>query len=187
MLQHMIRSAKAFALLTLLCGGFYPLVITGIAQVFFQSKANGSLIVDKNAVVVGSELIAQKFQSKRYFQGRPSAGDYATVASGASQLSPTSEAFQKQVAERSALWQTEGNSLPADLVTTSGSGLDPHISLEAALFQAPRVAAERNLSLNEVKSLIEKSAFRSGVFFRGQAPLLVNVLALNVSLDEGAL
>jgi K+-transporting ATPase ATPase C chain len=171
---------------TVMTGVIYPLVITGISQVAFHDQANGSLLV-RNGTVVGSELLAQQFTGDKYFWPRPSAGSYATVPSGASNLGPTSQALQSNVTANVAAFRT-GNKLaadapvPADMVFTSASGLDPHISPEAARLQVARVAAARSLGADQVKALVEKfvESPQWGIF--GEAR--VNVLQLNLALDD---
>jgi len=144
-----IQSILLMIVFTVLTGVLYPLIITGIAQVVFHDQANGSLIV-RDGKVVGSELLAQQFTGDKYFWPRPSAGGYATVPSGASNLGPTSQALQSNVTANAAAFRT-GNklaadaSVPADMVFTSASGLDPHISPEAARLQVGRVAAARGI------------------------------------------
>src|ERR1700683_590938 len=154
-----IQSILLTIVFTVLTGVLYPLVVTGIAQVAFRDKANGSLLV-RNGTVVGSELLAQQFTGDKYFWPRPSAGSYATVPSGASNLGPTSQALQSNVTANAAAFRT-GNKLaadapvPADMVFMSASGLDPHISPEAAQLQVARVAAARGMRADQVKALVE--------------------------------
>jgi K+-transporting ATPase ATPase C chain len=181
-----IQSILLTIVFTVLTGVLYPLVITGIAQVAFRDKANGSLLV-RNGTVVGSELLAQQFTGDKYFWPRPSAGSYATVPSGASNLGPTSQALQSNVTANAAAFRA-GNKLaadapvPADMVFTSASGLDPHISPEAARSQVTRVAAARGMGADQVKALVEKfvESPQWGIF--GEAR--VNVLRLNLALDD---
>jgi len=181
-----IQSILLTIVFTVLTGVLYPLVITGIAQVAFHNQANGSLI-EHNGQVVGSELLAQQFTGDKYFWPRPSAGSYATVPSGASNLGPTSQTLQSNVTANATAFRT-GNKLaadapvPADMVFTSASGLDPHISPEAAQLQVARVAAARSMSADQVKALVEKFVEppQWGIF--GEAR--VNVLRLNLALDE---
>ena len=171
---------------TVMTGVIYPLVITGISQVAFHDQANGSLLM-RNGTVVGSELLAQQFTGDKYFWPRPSAGSYATVPSGASNYGPTSQALQSNVTANATAFRT-GNKLaadapvPADMVFTSASGLDPHISPEAARLQVARVAGARSMGIDQVKTLVEKFVEppQWGVF--GEAR--VNVLRLNLALDE---
>ncbi|WP_421838632.1 potassium-transporting ATPase subunit KdpC [Novosphingobium sp.] len=172
------------ALFALLLGLVYPLVLTGIGQALFPAQANGSLIRSGDRVI-GSSLIGQTFTSDRYFHGRPSAAGkgYDPTASSGSNLGPASAALADRVrTDLATLRSSPDSPVPADLVTTSASGLDPHISPEAALFQAARVAAARKLSLAEVEAQVaahtQKPLF--GVF--GEP--VVNVLELNLALDS---
>ena len=171
---------------TVLTGILYPLAITGIAQLAFPHQANGSLI-ERDGKVVGSELLAQQFTGPKYFWPRPSAGSYATVPSGASNLGPTSGALQSNVVNNAKAFR-DGNKLPADapvpadMVFTSGSGLDPHISPDAARLQIARVAAARGVSEDVVRPVVEKFVEQPQLGFLGEAR--VNVLRLNLALDQ---
>lgn len=172
---------------TVITGVVYPLVVTGIAQVVFPFQANGSLIV-KDGKVVGSALIGQTFDEPKYFWGRPSATSpvgYNAAASSGSNLSPTNPALVSAVQGRvDALRAADpGNTapVPVDLVTTSGSGLDPHISPAAALYQVTRVARERKLLPDAVRALVE--GHTEGRFWGLLGEPRVNVLALNLALD----
>ncbi|HML39195.1 MAG TPA: potassium-transporting ATPase subunit KdpC [Bellilinea sp.] len=181
----------AFVLLglfTLLTGLIYPSAVTGLAQVFFPSMANGSLI-DENGVLVGSELIGQAFSDPKYFWGRPSATaafPYNAAASGASNLSPANPVFIQAIEERAASLQAAdpGNQapIPIDLLTSSGSGLDPHISVAAAIYQAPRVARKRGLPETEILDLINQNTEKRLFGVLGEPR--VNVLKLNLALDR---
>src|SRR5579862_2653173 len=185
-MKLLIQSILLTIIFTVLTGIIYPLVMTGIAQTAFRDQANGSLIV-RDGQVIGSELLAQQFTGDKYFWPRPSAGSYATVPSGASNLGPTSQALQSNVTANAAAFRT-GNKLaadapvPADMVFTSASGLDPHISPEAARLQVARVAAARGISADQVKALVEKSIEppQWGIFGEPR----VNVLQLNLALDD---
>ena len=187
----MIATAlRLFVWFTLLTGVAYPIAVTAIGHGLFSHKAMGS-ILSIGGKPVGSELLAQKFADAKYFQSRPSAGDtpFTTVPSAASNAGPTSDGFKKAVDERAADLQQKfspapGAGLPSDLLTTSGSGLDPHISPEAARLQIPAVATARNFDATQtrqlaqlVESMIELPQFG----FLGDPR--VNVLQLNVALD----
>jgi K+-transporting ATPase ATPase C chain len=180
----------AFALLaifTLLTGLAYPLLVTGIAQLAFPVQANGSLI-ERDGEIIGSSLIGQPFADPAYFWGRPSATGpfaYNAAASSGSNLGPSTQALYDAIAARVAALQAAdpGNlgAVPVDLVTASGSGLDPHISPQAAYYQAARVARERGLEVEAVRGLIAEHSQQPWLGFWGQAR--VNVLELNLALD----
>lgn len=170
---------------TVIFGLIYPLVVTGLSQLLFPAQANGSLIV-KDGKVIGSRLLGQSFSSEKYFHPRPSnAGNgYDPTASGGSNLGPTNQALITRVQQDVAKWQLEnpGVPIPADLVTSSGSGLDPDISPASAEFQAPRVAKARGVTLDQIRGLVAKhiQGRQWGIF--GEAR--VNVLELNLDLDN---
>ena len=170
---------------TIIFGLIYPLVVTGLSQLLFPKQANGSLIV-KNGQVVGSELIGQSFTSDRYFHSRPSnAGNgYDPLASGGSNLGPTNQTLVTRVAQDVAKLQQEnpGVPIPSDMVTSSGSGLDPDISPASAAFQVARVAKARGVSEEQIRRIVAKHTLgrQFGIF--GEAR--VNVLELNLELDE---
>jgi len=178
----------SIAIFTLLTGILYPLVITGIAQVIFPHQANGSLIV-QNGQVVGSELIGQSFDDPRYFWGRLSATSpypYNAASSAGSNLGPTNPALTEEVKARMAALKaadpTNNSPIPVDLVTSSGSGLDPDISIAGALYQVTRVAKARGLNQDVVRSLVDR--FIEGRQFDVLGEARVNVLELNLALDE---
>ena len=173
-------------LFTVLLGLVYPLVVTGIAQVAFHDKANGSL-VERDGKVVGSSGIAQGFKGAEYFHPRPSAVAYDPHDSGGANLGPTNPDLLKSIKENAEAYRAE-NGLPADYdvpvdaVTGSASGLDPMISVTNANLQAPRVAETRGLSLKRVLDLVDDHTTKRGLGFLGESG--VNVLELNVALDN---
>lgn len=187
--QGVLRPALVlFVSLTVLCGVIYPLAVTGIGKAIFPDQASGSLIV-QNGKVIGSRLIGQEFSAPNYFWGRLSATSpmpYNAQASSGSNFGPSNPALTDAVKGRvDALKAADpGNTLPipVDLVTASGSGLDPEISLAAAYYQAGRIARERKLSVDTVRSLIDSLQLRRSLGFFGEPR--VNVLALNLALDR---
>jgi len=189
MKTQIIISIKIFALLTVLCGIVYPLFITGIAQLVFPVKANGSLIVLGNKVI-GSELIGQKFDSIIYFSSRPSATDYNPLPSGGSNLGTTSSKLKQLVADRSAQYtkfnQLSGSeAIPAEMLYASASGLDPHISPKAALLQVDRIAKARNFSDQQKQQLIKVvTDLTESPQFSFLGETRINVLVLNLALDK---
>jgi K+-transporting ATPase ATPase C chain len=188
MREHLRPALVILLLMTLITGVGYPLVVTGIAQALFPAQANGSLIV-KHGKPVGSTLIGQPFDDPKYFWSRPSAtspfADNAGSSSG-SNLSPTNPDLVKAVQGRvdAVRAADPGNTapVPVDLVTASGSGLDPHISPAAALYQVPRVAKARKLDPETVRQLVERHTEGRFLGFLGEPR--VNVLTLNLALDE---
>ena len=180
-----------FAAFTLLTGGIYPLVVTVLAQVMFPAQANGSLLMDGDQIV-GSALVGQPFSEPRYFWGRPSAtlpAPYNAAASSGSNLGPTSAILNVAVEERIAALRTAdpGNDapIPVDLVTASASGLDPHISLAAALYQLPRVARARGVDAAQLRPLLDAASEGRQFGILGEAR--VNVLKLNRMLEENVI
>jgi K+-transporting ATPase ATPase C chain len=170
---------------TILLGIVYPFVVTGLAQVLFPARANGSLIT-VNGKLVGSHLIGQPFSSPGYFRSRPSAAGtgYDAQNSGGSNLGPTNKSLIDRISGDAQKAQAEnpGAPIPPDLITTSGSGLDPHISPEAAAFQVPRIAKERGMAESDVTTLIAKHTEGRQLGFLGEPR--VNVLELNLDLDS---
>jgi K+-transporting ATPase ATPase C chain len=186
MKKLILQSIRQTILWTVVTGVAYPLIITAIAQLAFHNQANGSLLESKGGKV-GSALIAQPFTGKKYFWPRPSACNYATVPSGASNLGPTSRQLETNVMNYAAQFRS-GNDLPtnafvpADMVFTSASGLDPDISPEAAQLQIARVAAARGLSEEKVKALVNRFTELPQWGFLGEPR--VNVLELDLALDR---
>lgn len=178
MIQNVLFSLRAIVTLTVLTSVIYPLFVTIIAQTAFPFEANGSL-VKRNDRIVGSALLAQNFTDGRYFWPRPSAGDYGTIPSGASNQGFTSKKLQMQIVERR---RALGDGAPSDLLAASGSGLDPHISPEAARFQAARVAAARGMTIDAVMAIVDQMTEPPQFGLLGTAR--VNVLQLNLALDS---
>jgi K+-transporting ATPase ATPase C chain len=189
-----VPALRIFIVLTIVTGVMYPLLVTGVAQALFPHQANGSLIKDpaKPDVTIGSELIGQEFDQPKYFWGRISATTpmpYNAGSSGGSNIGPTNPALKQEVVARiTALKQYDydhDTPIPTDLVTSSGSGLDPDITPEAAIFQIPRVAKTRSIDPAKLKSLVERLTQSPQLGILGEPR--VNVLALNLALDRGQL
>jgi K+-transporting ATPase ATPase C chain len=182
-------ACKATLFMTILTGVIYPLSITGIAQALFSYEANGSLINQGNKIV-GSSLIGQKFDSAAYFWSRPSACDYQTLPSGASNLSLTSNRLNELYKQRKVCFiqnnqLSPGTEVPSDMLFASASGLDPHISAEAARLQTKRICKTRNFNATQTQKLldlVENCVEYRQCFFLGEPR--VNVLVLNVKLDQ---
>jgi potassium-transporting ATPase KdpC subunit len=185
MIKNLKVSIIMTILTTILLGVIYPFAVTGLAQMIFPKQANGNLIM-ANGKIVGSSLIGQPFSSPGYFRSRPSAAGAAGYDAGnssGSNLGPTNKMLVDRVTGDVQKEQTENTNMavPMDLVTTSGSGLDPHISPEAAEFQVPRIAKERKISEDEVRALVNKHSEGRQLGFLGEPR--VNVLELNLDLD----
>jgi len=184
-----IRGAVfATLVLAIVCCGLYPLVVFGISQMLFHDKANGSLIVDQDGTVRGSKLLAQGFTADKYFHPRPSAAGngYDAANSSGSNLGPTSQKLNEAIKDRVAAYRkenglNESEVVPADAVTTSGSGLDPHISLRNAELQSPRVAKARGVSEEKLRELIDQNKDGRDLALLGDPG--VNVFTLNLALD----
>lgn len=182
-MKDLLTSLRLVILSILVCCILYPAAMLAFGRIVVPWKADGSLIVDDQGRIVGSAQVAQNFTRPEYFWPRPSAVDYNAGATGGSNLSPANPKLTeraKNIIGRYAL--AEGRYIPADLVTASGSGIDPHITLEAARFQMPRVAASRNLSADEIERLIMQNAEVPTFRVFGGEPV-INVLRLNLSLD----
>lgn len=186
-ISHDLKSAiRLFLVFSIITGLVYPLLVTELAQNLMPEKAKGSMLT-VDGMVVGSDLIGQEFVSPGYFHGRPSAVGYAANGSGASNLGPTSAKLMEQTGQRVKEIRQENNlsedaAVPADSVLASGSGLDPHISLDAAMQQVPRIANTRGMNQSEVLDLVRRNVESSQLSILGQERL--NVLKLNLALDE---
>lgn len=180
MTTYLRPALSLVVLMTVITGALYPLAVTAVAQVAFPTQANGSLIHDEQGQVRGSALIAQPFTGDGWFHPRPSAAAYATVASGASNLAPSNPALAERVkADAGTLYRAELGPVPQALLTTSASGLDPHLSPQALAYQIPRVAAARKLPVERLQGLIEEATLQPLI-----GPPVVNVLALNQALEQ---
>jgi len=185
MMREMTLALRACVVTFVLCSVLYPAVVWGMAQLLFPWQAEGSLIYASDRTIIGSALVAQKFTSDRYFHPRPSAADYKADQGAGSNLGTNNPELHKAVLARvQELGGTRDHPVPVDLVTASGSGLDPDISPEAAVYQAPRVAQARKLPIETVRALIERQIDRSGWVLG--APPRVNVLKLNLALDKAS-
>lgn len=189
--SHIRGSVVSTLVLAIVCCGLYPLIVFAISQAFFYEKANGSLILDKDGAVRGSKLLAQGFTADKYFHPRPSAAGngYDATSSGGSNLGPTSQKLNDAIKDRVDAYRKENGlnekePVPADAVTASGSGLDPHISMRNAELQIPRVARARGLSEKKLHELIEQNTNGRDLGLLGDPG--VNVLSLNRALASVA-
>jgi K+-transporting ATPase ATPase C chain len=189
LLPQLRPAAMATLVLAAVCCGLYPLIVFAIAQTAFRDRANGSLLVDERGVIRGSRLLGQNFTADRFFHPRPSAAGngYDAANSSGSNLGPTSQKLNDLIKDRIAEYRQEnrlgdGEPVPADAVTASGSGLDPHISVRNAELQAARVAKARSLPVGQVRALIRRHTEGPQAGVLGEPG--VNVLLLNLALDE---
>lgn len=189
MFQQLLPGLRMMLVMTLLTGLIYPGIVTGLCQILFRSQANGSL-VHNNGAVAGSRLIGQPFSKPGYFHPRPSAAGngYDGLSSGGSNLGPTNQKLIDRVKKDAVSFRQENpggsNTIPADAVTASGSGLDPHISPETAEAQIARVAKARGMTEDQVRQLVQAHIERRDLGFLGEPR--VNVLELNLALDKQA-
>jgi len=189
MYKQLIISVKVFVLIVVITGIFYPLIITGVAQIFFPYKANGSLVI-QNDKVIGSELMGQQFNSMAYFWSRPSANSYNTLPSAGSNLGPTSAKLMQQMNERKQNFirlnsVSASTEIPSEMIFASASGLDPHISRAAAILQVDRIVKYRRFSDEQrkrVTDLITKLTEAPQFHLFGKER--INVFLLNLSLDK---
>jgi potassium-transporting ATPase KdpC subunit len=188
MLSELRSAVLVTIILAVVCCGLYPLAVFGLGQLLFPRQANGSLILDANGTVLGSRLLGQPFNADKYFHSRPSAAGngYDPTSSGGSNLGPTSQKLRDSISQNVVDYRSQnglGTSalVPADAVTASASGLDPHISLENAELQAARIARARGLALEQVRALIAQNTDRAALGVLGDPG--VNVLELNLALD----
>jgi K+-transporting ATPase ATPase C chain len=186
---HIRGAVISTFVLAIVCCGLYPLIVFGISQTFFRDKANGSLILDSDGTARGSKLLGQGFADAKYFHPRPSAAGngYDATSSGGSNLGPTSRKLNDAIKERLAAYRAENGfsesaPVPADAVTASGSGLDPHISLQNAELQLPRVAKARGMSENKLREVVRQHTHGRDLGVFGEPG--VNVLQLNRALDQ---
>lgn len=183
-MSDLLASLRLFVLTLAICSAAYPAVILAFAAVAAPEKRQGSLLRDEEGTIVGSRLLAQNFTRPEYFWPRPSACDYNASATGGSNLSPANPKITDRAVEIIGRYQLEeGQLVPAELVLASGGGLDPHVTVSAAEFQASRVARARNMDEQSVRELIRSHTDSSTLATLGGEPL-VNVLELNLALDE---
>ncbi|MFC7372904.1 potassium-transporting ATPase subunit KdpC [Fictibacillus iocasae] len=183
----MFKIIRLSLLMIVLCGIAYPLAMIGLAQTIFPDQANGSLVTNEEGKVIGSELIGQNFKRPEFFQGRVSSIENNGAATGSNNYAPSNEDMLKRTeasikALKKENSRTETNEMPVDLVTNSGSGLDPHISVEAAEFQIDRVSKASGLRRKELRAIIDKSMEKRDLGLFGEER--VNVLLLNMNVQE---
>jgi K+-transporting ATPase ATPase C chain len=186
-MKHITTTLKLFVILTILVGIIYPVAITALAQLFFPKEAGGSLLYDSGGNLTGSTLIGQPFSDPRYFWSRPSTTSgypYNPLASGGSNLGPTNKDLIDQISNRTNVLKSSGilTPVPSDLVEASASGLDPHISMQSALVQIPRVAKARNLDEETLRKLVLEHVEERQFGFLGEQR--INVLKLNLAIDS---
>lgn len=181
LVTHLVTIARVTACTMCLCSMAYPVVLWIVGRIFTPHTAEGWLLRDERGKIVGSEVLAQSFIQPGYFWPRPSATDYSAASSGGSNLSPANPALSERTSRLLAQWESE-KPVPMDLVTTSGSGLDPHISLEAALYQVPRVALARGVQEDLIVSRVKREASKPNRIL--DCGVLINVLRLNRILDQ---
>ncbi len=185
--KYLTTTLKLFIIMTVLVGIIYPVAITALAQLFFPKEAGGSLLYDSGGNLTGSALIGQPFSDPKYFWSRPSATSvypYNPLASGGSNLGPTNKVLIEQISNRTELLKSSGIEapVPSDLIEASASGLDPHISMQSALIQIPRVAKARNLDEETLRKLVLEHVEERQFGFLGEQR--INVLKLNLALDS---
>jgi len=186
-MKHLKTALKLFAILMVVVGVIYPVAVTALAQLFFPKEAGGSLLYDASGKAIGSALIGQPFSDPKYFWPRPSVTSdypYNPLASGGSNLGPTNKKLIEQIEQRTNFLKSSGiqDPVPSDLVMASASGLDPHISLQSALVQIPRVARARNLDEETLRKLVLEHLEERQFGFLGEQR--INVLKLNLALDS---
>jgi len=182
-MKNIVASIKLCAVTLLICCVVYPLIFFTLAQMITPETANGSLLRNTEGNVIGSRLIGQSFSSPQYFWGRPSAVNYDGGGAGGSNLSPTSPELTARATDIIAQYKAGTHApLPADLATASGGGLDPHISLNAAMYQAERVSKARQLPLETIHNMIQEHAVSAGGRFAPEQ--IVNVMELNLHVDR---
>jgi len=181
--RQILISVRMVLTTMVVCCGIYTLVILGIGRIMVPYTANGSLLSNDQGEIIGSELIAQAFTRPEYIWPRPSAPNYDASATGGSNLSPTNPALgERAVKILDRMSVGKANPLPADLVTASGSGMDPHITLKAAQYQVARVAEARGIPVRSVQAVLEHHVEKTGGFLTPEP--LVNVLLVNIALDR---